>query len=213
MASIPSLFYSLFLAPSEGVAFGEMIGKLLDWVFFQDQKKTFLAVGLFAWRMAQLPFYYHHDLASIIYSVRCWCFPYYTPYGYIWYLLNYPLTFNYPLMLALIDLPILLLIRMYRLFWIYLPVTFILYTAAPYDLPIVWLSLAGALSPLLLLLAPLAKFPDSIAMWNFTLHRGADANDLEYYLITAIPWFWILFVQIGRFKLNRMIRKQRMSVC
>ncbi|HEX9240425.1 MAG TPA: hypothetical protein VF910_07230 [Candidatus Bathyarchaeia archaeon] len=213
MASNPSLFYSLFLAPSEGVAFGEMIGKLLDWVFFQDQKKTFLAVGLFAWRMAQLPFYYHHDLASIIYSVRCWCFPYYTPYGYIWYLLNYPLTFNYPLMLALIDLPILLLIRMYRLFWIYLPVTFILYTAAPYDLPIVWLSLAGALNPFLLLLAPLAKFPDTVPMWNFTLHRGADANDLEYYIITAIPWFWILFVQIGKFKLNRMIRKQRMSVC
>ncbi len=186
-----------------------LIGKIFDWAFFQDQKKTFLAVGLFAWRMAQLPFYYHHDLTSIIYSVRCWCFPYYTPYGYLWYLLNYPLTVNYPLMLAFIDFPILLLIRSFRLFWIYLPVTFILYTAAPYDLPIVWLSLLGALNPLLLLVAPLAKLPDSAPMWSFILHRGADANDLEYYLITAIPWFWILFVQIGRFKLNRMIRKMK----
>lgn len=155
--------------------------------------------------MVQLPFYYHHDLKSIIYSVQCWCFPSYTPYGYLWYLLNWPLSFSYPLALALVDLPILLLTRPYRLFWFYLPVTFILYTAAPYDLPIVWLSLAGAINPLLLILAPLAKFPDNLAMWNFTLHRGADANDLEYYLITAVPWLWILFVQIGKLKLRRKI--------
>jgi len=112
-------------------------------------------------------------------------------------------------MLAVVDLPILLLTRSYRLFWFYLPVTFIVYTAAPYDLPIVWLSLAGALNPLLLLLAPLAKLPATTPMWNFTLQRGATPNDLEYYIITAIPWFWILFVQIGKFKLNRMIRRMK----
>lgn len=183
-----------------------MIGRFFDWIFFEQQKKTVLVVTLFAWRMVQLPFYYHHDLKSIIYSVQCWCFPSYTPYGYLWYLLNWPLTFNYPLELALIDVGVALLLRSTRiLFWIFLPVSFILYTAAPYDLPIVWLSLAGGLNPLLLLLAPLAKFPDSLPMWSFTLHRGADANDLEYYLITAVPWLWILFVQIGKFKLRRKI--------
>lgn len=110
-------------------------------------------------------------------------------------MVNYPLSFNYPLELTLVDFGVQLILIQTRVYWPMLGSSYVLYTAAPYDMPILWLSLTGLYNPLLgLALALLAKLPDTASQWSFILHKPTDANDIEYYLITALPWFWITMV-------------------
>lgn len=170
----------------------------------KNRLRLFASSLLLIWRLAALPLYYHHDLVITIPDIQCWCFPARTPYGFLWYLVNYPLSYNYPLALTLVDFVIQLVVIRTRVYWSFLGASYVLYTAAPYDMPIVWLSLTGLYNPLLgLALALLAKLPDTASQWSFILHKPADANDVEYYLITAWPWLWIT---IGWFR-NKLSNK------
>ena len=165
------------------------------WTNFRNstrKKRLSASLILLIWRLAALPLYYHHDLAVTIPDIQCWCFRARTPYGYLWYLIDYPLSYNYPLELTLVDFAVQLVIRNRSVYWPALVTSYFLYTAAPYDLPIMWLSLAGVYNPLLGLgLALLAKLPDTGPMWEFVLHKSTDVNDIEYYFLTAVPWLWI----------------------
>lgn len=124
---------------------------------------------------------------GIIPALHCWyCVPSHAPYGTLWYIVSFPGVLGYTWYVTLVDFAVMLLlvrIRAWLLLPTYLLSTTLLWLQAPYDIPVLWMTLLGLISWPLIFLGPLSKLPlgAPYSTWNYVLTKPYVSTDWIYY--------------------------------
>lgn len=127
------------------------------------------------------------------------------PYGALWYLVSIPLGYHgdavtYVMLSATFNLFISTLVIILTLPFGILFVSISIFHAwkAPWNLPILWLTLLGFISPWLLVLPILAKFPvgNFQAQWWQTRQALTWQKNPYYYGSIALVWIVVLFLSL-----------------
>jgi hypothetical protein len=136
--------------------------------------------------------------AAIIPGLQCWyCQPWQAPYGTLWHLISYPLQPNFILLTSLVDGVILFAIRNLRMFPVYIFCSGWIWFQAPYDLPILWLSLFGLVWWPLTAMGPLGKIPlENQAALHYVLSRPYNINDFQYYALMGVVFIAVLWTSL-----------------
>src|SRR5205809_321314 len=131
------------------------------------------------------------------YSVRVWdC-----PYGLVWYwivqAIPHPTVETWTLLVALIDIPMMILAYLYdwRIGTIYLMCSLLDYEA-PYNMPILWLCLLGLINWKLMWIPVIAKLPvgGPISEWQFIFNWSLrQPYSYVFYVPLALLWLTIVF--------------------
>ncbi len=152
-----------------------------------------------------------------------WQVPSEAPYGAIWYAINIPIgSLQIPgfsaeqswiTLTSIIDSAVLFLLFRYYKWWIgltYVPASFLMWRQAPYNLCIMWLTVAGLAWLPSLVLAILAKLPIGAptTVWNFISHSSQLQSNWRYYGLLAAVWFGIIYIRVreGKPFLPREVR-------
>lgn len=135
---------------------------------------------------------------AILPALNCWyCVPSHAPYGLLWYIVDYPLKLFYTPLITMIDYLVMVTVGRYKVvFPIYMMASGWIWLEAPYDIPILWLTLLGLVKWPLALLGPLAKLPDSGPAWSFILSRSYATSDWIYYGLMGIVFLTVLASRI-----------------
>ena len=146
--------------------------------------------------------HWNGDIGQFPRAYGClYCDPNNAPYGLLWYAVSYPLLSNYILLTSLIDGLLMLTISRQRIFTVYIFCSGWIWLQAPYDLPILWLSLPGLVFWPLTFLAVIGKLPDNSTVFHYIQNRPYSVNDFQYYALTGLV---ILVVAVS--SLNRWLR-------
>lgn len=126
------------------------------------------------------------------------------PYGLIWYLVSKPFGWasktglDYIAYNCIINMTVIGMLEVFLLpqwfILIYLIVSTFNLLKAPWNLPILWLSLLGFFSPVLLIVSPLAKFPvlnPRARLWQIRQALTWQKNPV-YYSSLIIVWLAVL---------------------
>lgn len=136
---------------------------------------------------------------AIIPGLQCWyCQPSQAPYGIMWHLISYPLSLGgssylYTLGTSVGDVFAMSLLKG-KLLPVYSFFSFWIWLQAPYDIPILWLSLFGLYKWPLAFLGILGKLPvgGPYSTWNFVLQRHYIASDYQYYFFMGVVFLSVL---------------------
>lgn len=146
-------------------------------------------------------------------ALHCWyCTDWRAPYGVLWYIVSYPGSFGGPagyiLYVAVVDCFAMWSIRRFGLFWPYVACSFWIFLQAPYDIPILWLTLLGLIAWPLASFGILGKLPFLAPryVWErvFTTIGNAVASDWLYYELMGV----VFICTIAQNIVNRRILKQ-----
>lgn len=140
---------------------------------------------------------------AILPGLRCWyCQPSQAPYGLLWHLISFPLSFGTPYTFTLEttigDFGAMSLIQSRKLLGVYGFFSFWIWLQAPYDIPILWLCLFGLVKWPLAFLGPLGKLPflAPYSTWRFVLTRHYIASDYQYYALMGIVFLSVLIASV-----------------
>lgn len=133
---------------------------------------------------------------GILPALNCfYCNPSNGPYGVLWWIISQGLRFNYAGVTTFIDFLVMVAIRnRYPVFPVYAFMSWLLWIQAPYDLPIIWITLLGLFKLPLVLLGPLTKLPVGapVSVWHFVFSKPYNLNDLEYYGFMGIVFLAVI---------------------
>jgi len=124
------------------------------------------------------------------------------PYGILWYGINLAIPHSngsdWTLWIALLDIPVSLvfLFKNWKLWIVYIHVSALTFTSAPYNLPILWLTGLGLFYTPLIILGPLAKLPfgPRLDYWNFIFNNSLQyADNYFFYGLLGVWWLSVLF--------------------
>lgn len=137
----------------------------------------------------------------------------YAPYGLLWYLVSKPLAWpSYSVMDYLVYswiinwvlVGVLGVLRFPAWFLVvYVAVSVFNMLKAPWNLPVLWLSLLGFVSPFLIVIAPLAKFPvgnPRAKLWQVRQALTWQKNPV-YYGTLIIVWLAVLILSVSHLPL------------
>lgn len=162
---------------------------------------------------------------AILPGLHCWyCGQADAPYSLLWHIISYPLAIPNSTIVFISGTFIIdyfaMAIARKHIGFIYNGISIWIGLQAPYNLPILWLTLLGLKDYRLSLLGPLSKLPTGsevvltikqflpepcfdcpplppFTIWNYVLHTGKSASDYQYYLL-MIAVFIIVFIHSYR---------------
>ncbi len=186
------------------------IGILIRKASFLPRLIVFASITIFAVRasLIMLGEYDVEAATAIIPGLQHpWDEPWQAPYGVIWYILNIPLTWfqisginpeqSWLLWLSAIDSVVILIMRRGRFYTIfYIAVSLLTFRQAPYNMTILWITLAGIYWPPSLIIAPLAKFPIGAPsdVWQYIFSNSMQSEtNWRYYALMIILWVVVLY--------------------
>jgi hypothetical protein len=138
---------------------------------------------------------------AIIPGLQCWyCRPYEAPYGLLWHIVSVPaLLFgssqqSFITYVSLVDTVMMRAIGKRRLIIPYSVCSVWIWLQAPYDIPILWLCLAGLVAWPLAFLGPIGKLPflAPASVWNFVLSKPYVASDWQYYGLMGVVFISVI---------------------
>jgi hypothetical protein len=152
--------------------------------------------------------------SAIIPGLQCWyCQPSQAPYGVLWHIISSPLALGgtpyfYTFGATLGDYLAMTLMGKKQILPMYGMLSFWIWLQAPYDIPILWLTLLGLLKWPLAFLGPIGKLPFGselcgfhslpgiycypLQTWNFALSRHYIGSDFQYYALMGMVFILVL---------------------
>ena len=169
-----------------------------------DSSMNRLSIGLFALRIILIGLgeHWNQDVTSaILPGLHCWyCSVGNAPYGLLWYIVDFPLSFTggtgYILSVFALDGLALSTVKNQNLRIIYWICSFWIGLQAPYDAPILWFALLGLVRWPLTFLAPLAKIPDNLPALHYVLSEPHPASDYQYYALMGVVFISVLITRL-----------------
>lgn len=144
------------------------------------------------------------ELGNIItQSVHCiYCNPGFYPHGWVWYAIVIPIAyFSNPtidlLVFATIDMVILIVLgNRNAVFIAFFLSSFISFFVIPQNEPVLWLTLLGLYSPLLLFMPIIAKFPVGAppAVWQFVFQTSLNIGTNYQWDYGVLVGFWLFIL-------------------
>ncbi len=138
-----------------------------------------------------------HDLSTDIAALKA--YPnqqvWQAPYGQLWYALNLAIPHStgleWTLWIALLDIPVSLLVlfKTWKLWLVYIAVSTLSFTSAPYNMPVLWLTSLGLFRRPSILLGPLTKIPDTIPQLQYVLSWSVHQIGNWWYYGLLMVWF------------------------
>jgi len=183
---------------------------LIRKVSFFPRLIVFMSISIFAIRasLIMLGEYDVEAATAIIPGLQHpWDESWQAPYGVIWYILNIPLTWfqisginpeqSWLLWLSAIDSVVIWIMRRGRFYTIfYIAISLLTFRQAPYNMTILWITLAGIYWPPSLIIAPLAKFPIGAPpeIWQYIFSNSMQSEtNWRYYALMIMLWFVVLY--------------------
>lgn len=143
-------------------------------------------------------------VSGILPGLHCWyCTPWQAPYGLLWHLAAWPGTLftqnssflGFTIYISIMDLWLMLLIQKTTyLYPTYLFVSGWIFLQAPWDLPVLWWTLAGLYAWPLATLGIFAKLPVGApySTWNYLLTKPYLNTDFQYYGLMGLVFIAVL---------------------
>jgi len=138
-----------------------------------------------------------HDLSTDISALNNYPHQlvYEAPYGQLWYALNLSIPHStgleWTLWIAFLDIPVSLLVlfKTWKLWLVYIIVSVLSFTSAPYNMPVLWLTSLGLFRRPSILLGPLTKIPDTIPQLQYVLSSSLHQIGNWWYYGLLMVWF------------------------
>jgi hypothetical protein len=164
---------------------------------------TFPAIILFirVWFQESLWLWNRDIQTGIIPGLQCWyCHAYDAPYGLLWHIVSVPALLlgssqqSFITYISIIDSVFMRVIGKRRLIIPYSVCSVWIWLQAPYDIPILWLTLLGLVSWPLAFFGPIGKLPflAPASTWSFVLSHHYLASDLQYYALMGIVFISVI---------------------
>ena len=162
---------------------------------------------------------------GIIPGLKCWyCVAWQAPYGIIWHILSVPgLIFDKPspfigfnFYITIVDLAVMELVKNTRLLWpTYVIFSGWIFLQAPWDLPVLWITVTGMWKWPLAFLGIVAKLPVGSepwgwATWNYLLHKPYLATDWQYFSFMGL--IFLATILEYKIRLNHRLALERANV-
>lgn len=139
---------------------------------------------------------------GILPGLHCWyCLPQQAPYGILWHIIDFPFSLGTPglyiLTVFITDFAVMQYAHKWSGIWLYAVCSLWVGLQAPYDIPVLWLCLAGLYKRPLVFLGPLAKLPFGSEVWGwqtwrFIFSEPHPVSDYQYYGLMGIVFLAVL---------------------